>query len=604
MIPATREDQKKEAFRLFEDGRYQESFQFCTLILNVEKDPAIEILAATNLYYTGKIEDADVFFRDLAQKMPDSSYVHSYLAKVLEAKGDEGAIAEYATAVHLDPNNQDALRSYADYLLSRQDFQGGIPVLKRLVQLGKKPGDIQNLMRALIEVGEPQEALDTHAVLSSDHAKGQEYIEALIQTNNFQEAVRSAQKVYRETKNPVILRKYLSALSRYDPPASFDAYASLVKECQDCNILFDYIQLLKTHRDYVKALEVTRILLAHSGLPMYRLNECDLLAALGEKERALKKYELLILEELRTKNDLNTLELIISRYRHYMMAHLPAGEVTRRFLNVVSQDVNVVSLLATAHLYDDFGDVAEARSWYYRAYRADFLAGGLEYAKFLLGNGEERECEKVMLYLLSNVKKNTDLGRVASVIVNKNGKMHNLRRLLDQLIQKLTERRNGLNTEGLELLAVAFFIAATNALDEMDYAGCKYFCLCGMDVMPSHARTIRIENFLELIRACKERSVTDRLIMDTPHAKKLVVPVLPAKAITDQLDLSEAEQKVVEFLRIHRKASEMDLRTLLGTRRVVGIVNKLIQKASAQGQSIIDKKGVGEDGEIYEYIES
>ena len=25
MIPASREDQKKEAFRLFEDGRYQES---------------------------------------------------------------------------------------------------------------------------------------------------------------------------------------------------------------------------------------------------------------------------------------------------------------------------------------------------------------------------------------------------------------------------------------------------------------------------------------------------------------------------------------------------------------------------------------------------
>jgi hypothetical protein len=34
---------------------------------------------------------------------------------------------------------------------------------------------------------------------------------------------------------------------------------------------------------------------------------------------------------------------------------------------------------------------------------------------------------------------------------------------------------------------------------------------------------------------------------------------------------------------------------------VVGIVNKLVQKASAQGMNLIEKKGVGEDGEIYEY---
>jgi len=58
--------------------------------------------------------------------MPDSSYVHSYLGKILEERGDERAIAEYATAVHLDPTNQDALRSYAGYFLSRQDYRGAL----------------------------------------------------------------------------------------------------------------------------------------------------------------------------------------------------------------------------------------------------------------------------------------------------------------------------------------------------------------------------------------------------------------------------------------------------------------------------------------------
>ena len=70
MIPASREEQKKEAFRLFEDGRYQESLEVCTTILEGGKDSAVEVLAATNLFSTGRLEDAEVFFRDLTRKIP------------------------------------------------------------------------------------------------------------------------------------------------------------------------------------------------------------------------------------------------------------------------------------------------------------------------------------------------------------------------------------------------------------------------------------------------------------------------------------------------------------------------------------------------------
>jgi hypothetical protein len=79
----------------------------------------------------------------------------------------------------------------------------------------------------------------------------------------------------------------------------------------------------------------------------------------------------------------------------------------------------------------------------------------------------------------------------------------------------------------------------------------------------------------------------------------------PAGSIlTEQLGLSEQEQKIVSFLRLHRKTSEMELRTLLGTRRIAGVVNRLVQKAASRGISLIAKKGMGEDGEIYEYIGS
>jgi tetratricopeptide (TPR) repeat protein len=383
--------------------------------------------------------------------------------------------------------------------------------------------------------------------------------------------------------------------------ASLDAYASHIKENPDAEILFDYILLLQANGDYSTAHAAITTLLEHSGDPVYRLAECELLASLGHEKKALAAYENLIRDELVAKNDLDMLILIISKYRQYLRAHVPVDEASRRFLTIVSKDVNVASLLETARFYEESGNVTEARSWYYRAYRADFLAGGLDYAQFLSVHREERECEKVMLYILSNVKKNTDVGRVAAVILDKQGGIYRFKRLMEQLIKKLEERRETLNSEGRELLAIAFFITATNAQEEMDYAGCKYYCLCGVDVMPAHSRAIGLEDYLQLIRACKERSIADRPIMNAPQTKKRTVTVPPVKIITDQLGLSEQEQKIVEFLRSHRKASEMDLRKLLGTRRVVGIVNQLIQKAAMQGVSIIEKKGVGEDGEVYEY---
>jgi len=599
MIPSSREEQKKEAFRLFEDGRYQESLRACTHILETGRDSDIEVLAATNSYYTGKYEDAEVSFRDLARKMPDSSYVHSYLAKVLEEREDEGAIGEYATAVRLDPTNQDALRSYAGYLLTHGDYRGALPVLRRLVRQVKRPEDIKNLMRVLIEIDEAEEALAAHAMAGADMPKSHEYVDALAKTGNCRAAAESASAIYRETKDISILRKYLAALSGYDVPASLDAYSSVIADNPDRDILCDYILLLKSNGEYAKALQATQSLLSCTRKPEYRLVECDLLAAQGRDEDALLACERLIREEQGTRDDPDTLGLVISKYRQYLKKSLPADEAARRFLDLVTRDINVVSLLGTARFYQEEGNTSEARAWYYRAYRTDFLSGGLDYAKFLSDNGELRECEKVMLYILSNVKKGTDLTRVAAVVIDKKGPMSCMKRLMEQLIRRLWERRGTLNSEGMELLAVVFFIAATNALEETDYTHCKYYCLCGMDVMPAYARDIRLENYLQLIRACKEQSVADHPIMHTPQedTRELAEP----QAVFDQLGLSDQEQKIIGFLRSHRKASEMELRKVLGTRRVAGIVNKLVQKAASQGLSLVEKKGVGEDGEVYEY---
>jgi tetratricopeptide (TPR) repeat protein len=599
MTTQAREDIKKEAFRLFEEGRYQESLQACMGLPAADRDGAVEVLVATNLYYTGKPDDAEVCFRDLLQKMPDSSYVHSYLGKILEERGDEGAITEYATAVHLDPTNQDALRSYAEYLLIQRDYRGALPVLRHLVSLAKKPGDVQNLMRAFIEIGDAEEALALHAASGEESGRTHEYIDALARTRSYQRAAESALRIYRKTNDTSVLRKYLDYLSRYDIPASLAAYATHAHDGPDCDILFDYILLLKSTGEFTRALDETGVLLSRSQDPAYRLVRADLLAALGRHNEALASYEQIVRDELGSKNDLETLRLVIGKYRRYLMTQLPAASATERFLSQVSRDLNVASLLETALLYEDLNNETEARAWYYRAYRTDFLAGGLAYARFLSGHGEDRECEKVMLYILSNVKKGDDLIFVSSVILDELGGMFRLKRLMDMLVKRLEERRLTLNSRGLELLAMAFFIIASNALEETDYPGCKYYCLCGMDVMPAHMTLIRPEDFLRLIRTCKEKSIADRPIMNAPQADRR--SVTPAISITDQLGLDEQEQKIVLFLRSHRKGTEMELRTLLDTRRVVGIVNRLVQKAARQGIRLIEKKGVGENGEIYEY---
>jgi Flp pilus assembly protein TadD len=593
------EDQKKEAFRLFEEGRYQESLQVCTGLPAADRDAAVEVLTATNLYYTKKPEDAEVCFRDLLQKMPDSSYVHSYLGKILEERGDEGAVAEYATAVHLDPTNQDALRSYAEYLLSRQDYRGALPVLRHLVQLAKKPGDVKHLMRAYIETGDAEEALALHAASGGESDRAHEYIDALSKTRNYQHAAESALKIYRETSDPAVLRKYLEFLSGYDVPASLAAYAAHAHSGSGCDILFDYILFLKSTGDYAHALDEVDILLSRSTDPVYRMVRAGLLAALGRHDEALASYEQLVRDELGAKNDMETLGLIIGKYRGYLMKQLPAAAATERFLSLVSSDVNVASLLETARLYEDQNNETEARAWYYRAYRTDYLAGGLAYARFLSARGEDRECEKVMLYILSNVKKGEDLVHISSVILDELGGMFRLKRLMDMLVKRLEERRATLDSRGLELLAMAFFITASNALEETDYPGCKYYCLCGIDVMPAHTTVIQPGDFLRLIHTCKEKSVADRPIMNAPRAHRK--PAAPAPSVSDQLGLDEQEKKIVEFLRSHRKATEMELRTLLATRRVVGIVNRLVQKAAKKGVHLIEKKGVGEKGEIYEY---
>lgn len=594
------EDLKKQAFELFEQGMYAEAYAICTTLLEEGKDPSIAVLQATILLSMGNLDEAEAHFRDLAEKMPDSSYVHSYLGAVLDRKGNEGAVAEYAAAVVLDPTNSDALRRYGRYLMASRDNAAAVAPLKQLVQLQGKEEDVLQLMRALIETGRADEAITLHTTRFGERDTGIEYLDALTACGQHQKASDIAFRAYQASGSLVFLRRHLASRARFDPAGARTGYETALATHPDPDIGMDYCILLKGQGEYEEGLTLARSIIIRTGAGVARLLQCELLSALSRKDEALVCYEQLITAELRSMDDLDTLARVIPRYREFLQMYYPMKEMVPRFVALVSSHANVVCLLATAWFYEELGDPLEARSWYYRAYRSDFLSGGIAYAEFLSRHDDLRECEKVMIYILNNSRKTADLLRIARVMVEDQKMRYQLKRFLENLLQRLQERIPTLSSQGLELLAVAFLLAGTHAIESRDYATGKEYCLRGLDVLPPSSSYVRPKDFLELIETCKDHSLADRPILTGTGTVGSAVAA-PALPLTALLDLDERERMILAFLQMHRRASEMELRKITGSRRVVGMVNRLMQKASAKGAKIIEKKGLGEDGEIYEY---
>ena len=292
---------------------------------------------------------------------------------------------------------------------------------------------------------------------------------------------------------------------------------------------------------------------------------------------------------------------MLTGYREFLLTYYPVREAESRFLSLVSSQPQVVSLLATARLYEEIGDLSEARSYAYRAFRSDFLQGGMAYARFLAGQNEFRESEKVLLYVLSNAKRTREIESVAGLILDDQWKLYRRPRLLDRLVALLGQRLALLSSDGLEYLAVCCLVSAGSARRDKEYLRCKEYCLRGLDAVPSTASHIRPGDFLELIQACKEESVCDPPVM-RPREQTEEPGLEQNRAIRDFMEnCDDQERRILEYLIEHREASEIELRRLLNTRRVVGIMNRIIQKAAASGLAIIEKRGVGEGGEVYAY---
>lgn len=308
---------------LFNAGKYKEVISFAS----GTSDPGLLLLAARSYTETGQYDTAEYLLKDLIRVMPTSSYLHSYLGRVLEHLNPAGAAEEYATALILDSENKPALRRYAALLLEREDLRGAIPSLRALVKLENRPEDIRKLMNILTLVGEPEEAIALHLQNFGDDAFSHEYIDALYAEKEYQKAMRLSLRAWHEQKDTGYLRQSLEALSALDPSGASRAYRSALDSLEEAKISddtvlqirFSFVLLEKLLGNYAAAkFELSELLKIKSD-PVYRLLAAELDGRLGNGEAANAIYRELI-AELCTSEDADPLlqELVITRFTAFL----------------------------------------------------------------------------------------------------------------------------------------------------------------------------------------------------------------------------------------------------------------------------------------------
>ena len=601
--PAATAKNLSVGMELFNAGKYAEVISFAS----GTSDPALLLLTARSYTETGQYDTAGSLLKDLIRLMPASSYLHSYLGIVLEHSDADAAAEEHATALLLDPENKTALRHYSALLLAKEDLRGAIPSLRALVRLENRPEDIRTLMQTLTRVGEPSEAIALHIQNFGGDTFSHEYIDALYAEKEYQKAMQLSLRAWNAVIDTVYLRQSLDSLSALDPAVAERAYRSALDSLEEAcvedetvsQIRFSYILLEKLLGNYTSARYELGELLKTANDPVYGLLFAELEARLGNGDAANSVYRELI-TRLCSADDADPLlqELVIAKFTAFLSTVRTKEEVAGIISVILSPYPTPVCLAWIGKAYEEAGSLSQARDWYYRAYRADFIRGGIAYAGFLKRSGDERECETTIRYMVTNAVKIQDIETIADAVFNGGEEIYKIAKAKDLIIKKLGSVTDRLSSPGREMLSAGYLYSAVDSLERQDYETCKWCCLAGIDVLPCYPEKIRVEDFMDVLSRLKGRVLAERpVIVETQEEEE--EPDVQNSVLSF---LDERESKVFIFLKEHREATEMDLRAVLETRRVAGIVNSMLAKLAEHGISLIEKRGVGERGEVYGYV--
>ncbi|HJJ59658.1 MAG TPA: hypothetical protein O0Y08_02190 [Methanocorpusculum sp.] len=613
------------AMALFDKGEYDAVLS----VASGTTDPALMLLAARSYLATGKLDIAETLLRSLLGIMQNSSYLHSYLGDVLtakEGKGSAAAAAEYAAALSIDPDNKAAVRSYADALIAKEDLRGAIPALRAVVRAENKPEDIKRLEELFLKVGKPEETISYHLRFFGADAVSLPYVEALFAAKEYQKCLEAAHRGWDAEGNTAYLRIYLEALSAADKNAAEKAYREALDSFEEegvsddnvTSIRFSYILLEKLLGDR-RALDYELDkLLTDDADAVFHLVAAEIETDAGNTDAASGIYRKLLEKVLSEDSpDWDLTDLIIDRFTAFLGKTRNPEEVAGIISVTLSPYPKAPALAKIGEAYEAAGYHSQAKDWYYRAYRADIVRGGIAYAGYLKRADEIREADTILRYIFTNTKSTAELEAVSDAVLSGTSELYKLQRSRELVQKKLSAASDELSAAGREMLASLYLYSALDALESRNYEDCKWFCLAGIDVLPCYPDKIHIQDFTDILTRAKGRALSERPILmekaaaQAEEAEAEEAPVsggaapAAASAETDETllpNLDEREKKILSFLREHREATEMDLRAVLDTRRAAGLVNALIEKTAALGVSVIEKRGVGDRGEIYGYV--
>ncbi|HJJ95816.1 MAG TPA: hypothetical protein O0W79_04495 [Methanocorpusculum sp.] len=600
------------AMALFDAGEYDEVLT----LASGTNDPALMLLAARSYLATGKYDIAETLLRSLIRIMPGSSYLHSYLGDVLLKSGKEGAVDEFATALILDPDNKGAVKNYAYLQVKAGDYRGAIPSLRSLIWSEDSEEEIKLLEKILTQVGEPKESVNVHIHHFGEECYSIPYIETLLAAGEYQKCLNLSLKGWNETEDTAYLRLDLEALAAINREAAEKAYRSALDTFEDGgmddenirSIRFSYVLLEKVLGHYEMAKEELSHLLSPDSPVEYLLVAADLETKLGNGEGADLIYRKLLVSTLSKQDvDWDTAELIINHFIGFLSAVRTKEEVAGVISVTLSPYPIAVCLAKIGAAYEEANSASQAKDWFYRAYRADYLNGGLAYAGYLKRAGEFRDAETVIRYIFNNTIKLSDIEQAANNVLNGSAGLYRIDKCREIVQKKLAANADKLTTAGREMLSSMYLYSAVEALEQRNFEECKWFCLSGIDVLPCYPAKIHIQDFTDILVQAKGRSLYERPVLrpevvssESSNSEE----ILPIDAGEDDLfpNLDERERKILSFLREHKEATEMDLRSILDTHRITGIVNSLIEKTTEFGVTLIEKRGVGDRGEVYGYV--
>lgn len=586
---------RDRAFTLFDQGHYQDCCNLIrTLPAHISVTP-LRVLEAVCLYNLGSLQEAEICLRDLRSRLSSSVEISLYLGKILEKKQDETARAEYAEAVRLDPDNSEALRGYARYLLNSGDHAAALSLLRKLILLNADTEDISVFMECCLVLNRADDGISAFLRAGSPAGCTRTFMHLLSSTGQYEEIIRLYADLSSMRSDSDIRLFYADALAHSNSALADREFRNLLEIDSNDRYAARYLTFLSSQEKNQDAFEFWSVRLSRSKNPTFRLMGVPFLQSAGQEERALALAEEILLSE--TISESLDISENFAVYRRLLEQISGPGAAIERMITVAKPGVNPAFIIEVARLCEETGRQEEARRLYLQAFRSDLTRSGLEYAAYLERRGELRERKKTLTYILKTLKNVRDLEFVALKIQNSS---HPDDELISLVNHRFSERLPSLSLAGKELYARSLSRAAESALERgFPDEGLEH-ALSGLSIVPVESVHVA-ESLFALLIASKAQVLPDHLpatLRRSPQDKHITNVNLKDASFSW---LSPEEEVVISYLRKHRVCHELDLRRVAGTHRVAGLMNRIMRRAEENSVHLIEKEGYSEFGEVYRY---